>query len=156
MKQDKTKSAPSGIHAWLILWKTARAVEVYAHRSIQSLELGVSDFGILEALLHKGALPVNALGSKVLLTSSSMTSAVDRLEVQGLVERRDDPNDRRARLVALTEKGKSLITTAFKQHAKDMEKIMSPLNQSERDTLIMLLRKVGHNAAEIVGSKERI
>jgi len=47
-----------------------------------------SDFAVLEALLHKGPLPVNEIGKKVLLTSGSMTVAVDRLEQRRLVERR--------------------------------------------------------------------
>ncbi len=150
MKKAKQNSSTSGIHAWLLLWKTARAVETYAHRCIQSLELGVSDFGVLEALLHKGDLPINALGNKVLLTSSSMTAAVDRLESQGLVERKNDPNDRRARLVSLTSKGQRLIEQAFKIHAKDMEKIMSPLSEQERALLITLLQKLGHHAETIL------
>ncbi|MCW5822414.1 MAG: MarR family transcriptional regulator [Cyanobacteria bacterium TGS_CYA1] len=150
MKKAKQNPNTSGIHAWLLLWKTARAVETYAHRRIQLLELGVSDFGVLEALLHKGDLPINALGSKVLLTSSSMTAAVDRLESQGLVERKNDPNDRRARLVSLTPKGQKLIERAFKTHAKDMEQIMSPLSEQERNTLITLLHKLGHHAETII------
>lgn len=149
MKKAKSKSNTSGIHAWLILWKTARAVESYAHRCIQSLELGVSDFGVLEALLHKGDLPINTLGNKVLLTSSSMTAAVDRLASQGLVERKNDPDDRRTRVVSLTLKGQKLIERAFKQHSQDMEQIMSPLSEQERNTLIGLLQKLGHHAETI-------
>ncbi len=149
MKKTKPKSNTSGIHAWLILWKTARSVETYAHRCIQSLELGVSDFGVLEALLHKGDLPINALGNKVLLTSSSMTAAVDRLASQGLVERKNDPDDRRTRVVSLTQKGQKLIERAFKQHSHDMEQIMSPLSEQERNTLIELLHKLGHHAETI-------
>ncbi len=110
----------------------------------------MSDFGVLEALLHKGDLPINALGSKVLLTSSSMTAAVDRLESQGLVERRNDPDDRRTRVVSLTTKGQKLIERAFKQHSQDMEQIMSPLNEQERTTLIGLLHKLGHHAETII------
>ena len=148
----KQSSKSSGIHTWLILWKTARAVESYAHRNIQFLGLGVSDFGILEALLHKGPMPVSALGKKVLLLSSSMTAAVDRLEGLGLVERRDDPSDRRTRLISLTPKGTRLISTAFDQHARDMEEIMAPLTAKQRAKLVELLLKVGHHAASLAGS----
>jgi MarR family 2-MHQ and catechol resistance regulon transcriptional repressor len=149
MKKIKIQEAPSGIHTWLVLWKTARAVEICAHRSIQAMGLGVSDFAVMEALLHKGSLPVNVIGSKVLLTSSSMTAAVDRLEAQGLVERHDDPSDRRARLVSLTKKGARMISTAFRLHAKDMELLMAPLEEEERTTLVLLLRKLGRNAAQL-------
>src|SRR3954467_12324378 len=87
---------PSGIHLWLILWKSYNAVRDYAFRDIASLGLGLSDFAILEVLLHKGATPVNDIGAKVLLTSGSMTTAIDRLPVRKIVERRADPGNPRA------------------------------------------------------------
>src|SRR5256886_94185 len=101
MAKDKADSlgGGSGVHVWLVLWKTAQAVEAYAKRSIEHLELCGSDFAVLEALLHKGALPVNEIGRKVLLTSGSITVAVDRLAAKGLVERRTSSTDRRARIV---------------------------------------------------------
>src|SRR5262245_61194801 len=117
--------ATSSIHIWLILWKSSRAVSEYAYTSIQGLGLGLTDFAVLEALLHKGPLLVNTLGKKVLLTSGSVTAAVDRLERQGLVERRDDPADRRARFVHLTPKGRGLAKRAFARHEADIERLMS-------------------------------
>ncbi|MDE3181351.1 MAG: MarR family transcriptional regulator, partial [Acidobacteriota bacterium] len=59
--------------------------------------LCLSDFGVLEALLHKGPLPVSALGRKVPLSSGSMTAVVDRLERRGWVKRGFAAADRRAR-----------------------------------------------------------
>ena len=47
---------------------------------LRELEMCGSDFAVLEALLHKGPLPINEIGKKVLLTSGSITVAVDRLE----------------------------------------------------------------------------
>jgi MarR family 2-MHQ and catechol resistance regulon transcriptional repressor len=138
---------PASIHAWLILWKATRAVEICAHKSIQALGLGLSDFGVLEVLLHTGALPVNEIGNKVLLTSSSMTAAVDRLESQGLVARKNVPEDRRAKLVCLTAKGTAVIASAFEQHSSDMESVMSVLSATEMETLVSLLRKLGHAAS---------
>ncbi len=64
----------------LVLWKTFRTVELHAVRSIESLSLCPSDFGVLEVLLHKGPMPINTIGKKVLLTSGSITTLVDRLE----------------------------------------------------------------------------
>ena len=61
-------------------------------------------------------MPVNAIGALVRLTSGSITAAVDRLERKGLVERRNDPEDRRARMVHLTEAGRKLIACAFADH----------------------------------------
>ena len=140
-------SGGSGVHVWLVLWKSAQAVEAYAKRSIEHLELGGSDFAVLEALLHKGVLPVNEIGKKVLLTSGSITVAVDRLEAKGLVERRASADDRRARIVHLTREGRKLITRAYAEHAADMEHLASELSAAERATLIRLLKKIGFKAA---------
>src|SRR6185295_9801919 len=75
----------SGIHLWLVLMKAYRTLGRYARCSIEPSGLGLSDFAILELLLHRGQQPVNAIGRRVDLTSGAITSAVDRLEAQGLV-----------------------------------------------------------------------
>lgn len=139
----------SGIHLWLVLWRAAGAVEAHAASSVAASGLCASDFAVLEALLHKGALPVNTIGKKVLLTSGSITTAVDRLERRGLVERHDAPGDRRARVVHLTGEGRKLIKKAFAQHSAEMEQATSALSESERRTLLRLLKKLGYGAAEL-------
>jgi len=58
----------SGVHIWLIVIKAYQSMAVYASRSFQGSGLGHSDFRVLEALLHKGPLPVNTIGPKVFLT----------------------------------------------------------------------------------------
>ena len=118
-------SGGSGVHVWMVLWKAAQEVEAYAKGSISYLELCGSDFAVLEALLHKGALPVGEIGRKILLTSGSITVAVDRLEAKGLVERRASEDDRRVKIVHLTREGRKLITRLYSEHAADMERLAS-------------------------------
>src|SRR5213080_4097920 len=138
----------SGVHVFLVLWKAANAVQSFAGESISELEMCGSDFAVLEALLHKGPLPVNEIGKKVLLTSGSITVAVDRLETKGLVERRAHRTDRRAKIVHLTKEGRRLITRAYADHAADMERLaFASLTRAERETLIRLLKKIGYKAA---------
>src|SRR5882757_7014752 len=138
----------SGVHVFLVLWKAASAVQAYGAKSISKLEMCISDFAVLEAVLHKGPLPVNEIGKKVQLTSGSITVAVDRLETKGLVERRAHGTDRRARVVHLTEEGRKLITRIYGEHAGDMERLAaSSLTKAERKTLISLLKKIGYKAA---------
>src|SRR6476646_2061242 len=121
MTNDVTSlSGGTGVHVFLVLWKAPHAVEAYAVGSIAGQGIGATDFAVLEALLHKGPLPVNEIGRKVLLTSGSITTAVDRLETKGLVERRAHGSDRRARVVHLTREGKKLITRIYGEHAGDM------------------------------------
>ncbi len=145
----------SGVHVFLVLWKAARAAEAYAEKSILDLEMCGSDFAVLEALLHKGPLPVNEIGKKVLLTSGSITVAVDRLEAKKLVERRAHGTDRRARVVHLTKEGRTVATGAYADHAADMERLASAsLTKAERKTLIQLLKKIGYEAAGALEQSE--
>ncbi|HLK68837.1 MAG TPA: MarR family transcriptional regulator [Bryobacteraceae bacterium] len=140
----------SGIHLWLVLSKAYDSVREHAERHIQSLGLCLSDFGALEALLHKGPLPVNTIGSLIRLTSGSITAAVDRLENKGLVERRNDPADRRARVVFLTASGHDLISQAFADHEAAMEAATSGLSPAERAEAIALLKKLGLAAQSMI------
>jgi MarR family 2-MHQ and catechol resistance regulon transcriptional repressor len=137
-----------------VLWKAARAIEKNAARSVFSLGLGGSDFAVLEVLLHKGPQPVNIIGKKVLLTSGSITAAVDRLESKELLRRTSDPKDRRSRIVELTETGRRLIERAIQKHAMDMEETMAVLRSGERVELVRLLKKVGMWAAARLDDKE--
>ena len=145
--EDTEKRAQSlrGAHLWLVLWKAFDALQLHALDNIHALGLGLSDFGVLEVLLHKGPLPVNALGQKIRLTSGS----IDRLEEKALVERKDDPEDRRARIVHLTAQGRKLIKCAFNEHAAAMEYATSGLSRTERATAIQLLKKLGNHAAAL-------
>jgi MarR family 2-MHQ and catechol resistance regulon transcriptional repressor len=149
-----TQSGEAATRVWLVLWKAAHAVEQNAMRSVSALGLGLSDFAVLEVLLHKGPQPVNAIGKKVLLTSGSITAAVDRLESRKLLQRRADPKDRRSRIVQLTETGRHLIERAFQKHAIDIEETMAVLRPGERVELIRLLKKVGMWAAARFDDKE--
>src|SRR6516165_12603722 len=100
------QSEESATRVYLVLWRATRAIEENAARSVSTLGLGHSDFAVLEVLLHRGPQPVNVIGKKVLLTSASITAAVDRLETRKLLRRTSDPKDDRSRIVELTESGR--------------------------------------------------
>jgi MarR family 2-MHQ and catechol resistance regulon transcriptional repressor len=139
----------SGVHIWLVLTKAFHALSTRADESLNLSEagLGDSDFRVLEVLLHKGPLPVNTIGPKVWLTPGSISVAVDRLEKKALVKR-TNTDDRRARLVELTAKGRALITKTFREHAAAMEEATGVLSREERLILLKLLRKLGKGMAD--------
>lgn len=136
----------SGTHVYLVLMKAHRAVSAHAQASFAAMELGRSDFLILEMLLHKGPQLVNDIGRRIGLTSGSMTTAVDRLQERELVERVPDSHDRRARRVTLTSEGKALIAKAFREHKKRIDRSADALSKAERAKLIALLKKLGRGA----------
>src|SRR5216110_2899261 len=142
----KKKTDGSGTHLWLVLMKAHRTLERLATRSIEASEVGLSDFAIMEMLLHKGPQPVNKIGRRVELTSGAITTAVDRLESRGLVTREAHPSDRRARIVRLTAAGKEQAAEIFASHKAAMDLAASGLSKTERATLIELLKKLGTSA----------
>jgi len=144
--QAKQPTDPTGTHVWLVLMKAHRAVQRHAAASIASLDLGLSDFVVLEMLLHRGPMKVNDIGRKVDLTSGSITTAVDRLQARGLVSREVNREDSRSRIVQLTAKGRTLIRAAFASHAARLEKAAGGLSVKERTELVALLKKLGLDA----------
>src|ERR1700680_2000514 len=140
-------------HVWLIMMKAMRALTRYAAAGIEETGLGLSDFGVLEVLLHKGPLPVNTIGPIVDLTPGSISIAVDRLFAKGLVSRVESGEDRRVRIVALTPRGKDLIAPAFRKHAGQMRKVFSELTQEKIRGLEVALKKVGKCAAALMDQR---
>jgi MarR family 2-MHQ and catechol resistance regulon transcriptional repressor len=136
-------------HAWLVMMKAMRALTKYAAAGIEETGLGLSDFGVLEVLLHKGPLPVNMIGPIVDLTPGSISTAVDRLFAKGLVSRAESTQDRRVRIVALSARGKDLIASAFRRHSGQMRRVFSELSPDELRGLEAALKKVGKRAAAL-------
>jgi len=137
-------------HVWLVMIKAMRALTRYAAAGIEETGLGDSDFRVLEVLLHKGPLPVNTIGPIVDLTPGSISIAVDRLFVKGLVSRAESTEDRRVRIVALTPRGKDLIIPAFRKHSGQMRRVFSELTAEELHCLEVGLKKVGKCAAALM------
>ena len=130
MKKDPSEDADH-VHAWLVLGKAFHAMTKFTMAGIQESGLGDSDFRVLESLLHKGPLPVNVIGPKVFLTPGSISTAMDRLFSKGLVSREENPEDRRIRLVALTETGKALIRPIYRKHVEDVRQVFADFTPSE-------------------------
>ena len=148
-----TRGAQNTDHVWIVMMKAMRALTRYAAAGIDETGLGLSDFGVLELLLHKGPLPVNALGPLVDLTPGSISIAVDRLVAKGLVSRVESAEDRRVRIVSLTSQGKDLIVAAFRKHSGQMKRVFSELSAEELRSLEASLKKVGKRAAALANRK---
>jgi MarR family 2-MHQ and catechol resistance regulon transcriptional repressor len=145
MRKSDRITAP---RLWLVIAKSYRVLSLLAERSIANTGLCLTDFAVLEALLHKGPLTISEIQAKVRLASGSMTAAIDRLEKLRLVVRKGSPTDRRARVVELTLEGKQLAASCFQRHAEDREALMSALSEREMEQLYGSLKKLGLVAAE--------
>lgn len=141
-----TADKPAEVSApalWVVLARAYRSMAAFVEHSIAGLGIGLSDFMILEALLHKGPSTMSALCQAALITNASMTAAVDRLQQRGLVERTSDTTDRRVRLVQLTGKGTALIRRLYTRHQRDLEEVMSGIPPADRTELRRALKTIG-------------
>ena len=101
-------------------------------------------FQVLAALRRREPSAMNAteLARASLLTSGAMTAVLDRLEEQGLVRRQIDGEDRRARRITITEKGRTIVDRALEQRQAQHRALNAVLSLEEREALSAILRKL--------------
>ena len=143
------KKPPEAIHTWLILLKARNSIARYALPPITEEGLGDSDFRVLDVLLHKGPMPVNAIGPRVALNPGSVSVAVDRLYRKGLVSREECSSDRRVRTVSLTEEGKRVFHPLFRRHAALIKGVFQDVSPEEIEQLETVLKKIGRRAESL-------
>ncbi|MGL4197420.1 MAG: MarR family winged helix-turn-helix transcriptional regulator [Allorhizobium sp.] len=122
-----------------------RAHLTRAHETaFQRHGLNGASFDLLATLRRSGPpfrLSPSDLLDTMMITSGTMTNRIDQLEKQGLVERLPHPDDRRALLVALTDKGRDVIDAAVTDHIENQHHLVEPLTLEERTVLDGLLKK---------------
>jgi MarR family 2-MHQ and catechol resistance regulon transcriptional repressor len=155
MSPNDLGTIPRRADVWLVIRKAAYWIHQHAQDSVAATRLGLTDFAVLKVLLFTGPLPVNVIGSKVLLTSGSITATLDRLAAQGLVKRTNHPTDRRAYLVNLTPAGRKKIGPASLKHAKKMAEVVSVLTPTEQQELVRLMKKLGKHAMNTYSARKR-
>jgi MarR family transcriptional regulator, 2-MHQ and catechol-resistance regulon repressor len=138
----------AALGAYVKLLRAGRAVLARVEPRLAAAGLTATQFGVLEAILHKGPLGQRELSRKVLTSAGNMTDLVDKLEARGLVRRVRQKLDRRAVLVELTVDGRALIETLFTAHAGDIAAAMAGLSREELGQLGGLLRKLGLASSE--------
>lgn len=141
----KQKQLPDNQRQALALYvKLMRATNQLTHRVHEHLKednLTVSQFGVLEALLHLGPLSQSELGEKILRSNANLTTVVDSLEKKDLVQRERAEDDRRKIHVHLTDQGEDLILRVFPRHAKIVASELSFLQRDDQEQLQNLLKR---------------
>lgn len=132
------------------MMKAFHAIMKYSLADMTRSGLGDSDFRVLELLLHKGPMPVNTLGPKVGLTPGAISIAVDRLFDRELVSRTESSEDRRVRIVSLTDSGRKLIEPLFACHAAAMARVFSDFSEKDLHTFESYLKTAGRHAEELM------
>jgi DNA-binding MarR family transcriptional regulator len=117
-----------------------RHTTIFTGRMIE--DLTQTQFAALAKLYEVGPCSQNHLGRLIFLDAATIKGVVDRLCVRGLVTALDDPNDRRRRAIALTERGRSVTEAATVVAAQITTATLEPLTAEERRTVVRLLKKL--------------
>ena len=131
------------LDAFIKLQRAVASVKtrVDAHQTTDGI--GETQFGTLEMLYHLGPLFQNEIGEKLLISKSTVVAVVDKLERQGLVERRRSEEDRRHVFVHLTDAGRAVIDELLPAHVAAITEAMSYLSPQELEEFSRLCRKLG-------------
>lgn len=142
---DQASSA--ALRLWVILSRAHSAIAAHAAADVARHGLTLAEFGILEALYHRGSMLLGEVQRRILVSSGGITFLVDRLTAKGLVERRTCQEDRRARYAALTPAGTKLVERIFPEHAALITQVMEGLSVDEQSTAADMMRSLGLFAA---------
>lgn len=110
--------------------------------------LGEGEFDVLATLRRQGepfTLSPGELAERTMVTSGAVSKRLDRLEARGLVERRADATDGRARTVVLTPEGRALVDDAMTAHVANEARLLEALGARDRDTLARLLARLAES-----------
>ena len=131
------------LNTYTKLMRAAESVTSRVNRFLTPFNLTISQFGVLEALYHKGPLCQRDIAAKILKSTGNITLVIDNLEKRGLVRRERGSDDRRFLTVHLTDEGASLIAQAFARVEAAIVADMAALTAREQEELGILCKKLG-------------
>lgn len=143
------EDSAAALRLWVVLARAHAAIAAHAAADVSQHGLTLAEFGILEALYHRGPMLLGEVQRRILVSSGGITFLVDRLAAKGLVERRNCEADRRARYAALTASGEALVAEIFPAHAASVTRAMAGLTPDEQTVAADALRTLGLEAARL-------
>lgn len=149
MTRTETKDEDLSLKLFVVMSRAMQTITRRVEEDIKNYGLNTTEFAVLELLYHKGEQPIQKIGEKVLLASSSITYVVDKLEKKQLLVRKPCSRDRRVTYAVITDKGRELMEAIFPKHKKAIEKIFAGINDEEKAQLIEQLKRLGKHAQEM-------
>jgi DNA-binding MarR family transcriptional regulator len=123
-----------------VFWQVARALRHTGRVTLEPFDITPGHSRALGVLMHHGEMRLSELSDHLRIAPRSTTEVVDALEERGLVERKADPSDRRATLVALTDAGTAAGTSIQAARRAEAERFFGGLSEPQRRTLLGILR----------------
>ena len=145
-KELLTYDEDLSLKVFVVLSRALQSIKKRVEEDIKCLGLNPTEFSVLELIYSKGDQPIQKIGEKVLIASSSITYVVDKLENKKLIRRKPCPKDRRITYAVITEEGTELMDKVFPKHKAAMREICGGLEMKEKELLIEQLKKLGIHA----------
>lgn len=148
-KQDKKQIEEDlSLKLFIVLSRTLQSIKKRVEEDIKNYRLNPTEFAVLELIYNKGEQPIQKIGEKVLIASSSITYVVDKLEKKNLLKRKSCPKDRRITYAVITTEGNQLMEEIFPKHRDAIQEIFGGLNATEKELMIQQLKKLGYYAQD--------
>ena len=150
--QDRETIARAGDHRALRIWLRLLTCTQLIERQVRSRLRGQFDttlprFDLMAQLeRHREGLKMNELSRLLMVTGGNVTAIVDQLEKEGLVERLDEPDDRRAFRIRLTRSGERGFADMARAHEEWVVELLAGLSRRDQEELLRLLARVKENA----------
>jgi MarR family 2-MHQ and catechol resistance regulon transcriptional repressor len=149
-KQNKKQIEEDlSLKLFIVLSRAFQSIKSRVEEDIRNYGLNPTEFAVLELIYSKGDQPIQKIGDKVLIASSSITYVVDKLEKKNLVERKSCPKDRRITYAVITAEGNKLMTLVFPKHKEVIQEIFGGLDSDEKEIMIQQLKKLGYYAQKL-------
>lgn len=136
------RKTDKAMKTWVQISKTYNRFFTQELKYFSEHDLTFIQFKVLEVLYHRGDLTIGAITKLTLSTPGNITVVVKNLKRDGWITSIVNPDDKRANILSITQKGKEKMQSLFPQHAKNIHDYMDILDEEEIDTLYTLLRKV--------------
>lgn len=115
----------------------------------KAIGLSMPQLGIIMQLHHRGNCGISDLSERFDITNAAASQLVDKLVQSGLIQREEDPHDRRVKRVDLTEKGKDFIQHGMENRYRWTEGVAQKLSAEEREQVNRALDILSRAAQEV-------
>ena len=123
-------------------------------RFVKSSGLSMPQFSTLMRLYYHGGCGISEISAHLVVTAPAASQMVDRLVQMGLLERGEDPNDRRAKQVTLSAKGRALIEKGIEARNRWSEELTTKLTAEQRGIVVEALTFLTEAASKLDSKHE--
>ena len=127
---------------FLLLMQTTKAIQEKIRDEMSKNKLSITEFSVLEVLFYLGKQTIQQIGTRILISSGSMTYVIDKLEQKGIIKRNDCKEDRRVIHITLTPEGMDMMENIMPKYQDMVDSFFEDLTEDDSELMIHFFNKV--------------